>query len=125
MVAGLFVGALFFVTHPYASQPTRTDARAECGLVIVNRDGDVVAWSAEAEDVTGWSKERMVGRRLDEILVDRDVWRDTFLRSLKYRYGSRYLRGDTIARDGKRARVDLSLRDLDVDNRFWGTVTAR
>jgi PAS domain S-box-containing protein len=86
--------------------------------VSVRRDGTIVAWSAGAEQVFGWSPEQALGRRLDDLVIGerfRDLQGSAFRRLLvtgDRRSVGRCLEIAAIRRDGRELPVELTITTI-------------
>ncbi len=51
------------------NRPARTTADSSAPAFVMDGDGNVVDWSAQAEAVFGWTRAEAVGRRLSELVI--------------------------------------------------------
>jgi PAS domain S-box-containing protein len=106
------------------------------GFMQLDAAGKVLAWSVKAEEMFGWSREEIVGRKLAHFVItpeNRDVYAEIitdFLRGAEKGILGQRFESVSMRRDGKRLNTEVSLtalrrRDGYVINCFVRDITAK
>ena len=90
-------------------------------IVTMDADERVTSWNPAAAELFGWSSEEASGRRIDDLVLTRDLrdeGRDVTREALETGRADRVTR--RVRRDGELVDVQLMLVPLDVDGEHVG-----